>query len=47
MRFAGMSSIEAVPAAKRLRPVIDPIGGFPELLRRYDSIRDRQRQSKQ
>ena len=45
MRFAGMSSIEAVPTAKRLRPVIDPIGRFPELLRRFDAIRDRQRQA--
>ena len=44
MRYADMSALEAVPTAKRLRPVIDPIGRFPELLRRYDSIRDRERQ---
>ena len=42
MRYAGMSSLEAIPTAKRLRPVIDPIGRFPELLRRYDTIRDKE-----
>ena len=45
MHYAGMSSLEAVPTAKRLRPVIDPIGRFPELLRRYDTIRDQERKS--
>ena len=45
MHYANMSALEAVPTAKRLRPVIDPIGRFPELLRRYDAIRDKERQA--
>lgn len=36
MRFAGLSVVEAIPAAKRLRPIIDPIGDFPELLARIE-----------
>lgn len=36
MRFAGLSVAEAIPAAKRLRPIIEPIGGFPELLARIE-----------
>eukprot|EP00927_Polykrikos_kofoidii_P071207 TRINITY_DN67507_c0_g1_i1.p1 TRINITY_DN67507_c0_g1~~TRINITY_DN67507_c0_g1_i1.p1 ORF type:complete len:299 (+),score=30.15 TRINITY_DN67507_c0_g1_i1:60-956(+) len=32
MHFAQLSVGEAVPIAKRLRPIIDPIGGFPQLL---------------
>ena len=38
MHKAGLSAMEAVATAKKLRPVIDPIGRFPELLRRYECI---------
>merc|ERR1712151_3561 len=34
--FAGLSAREAVPVAKRCRPIIDPIGVFPELLAKLD-----------
>ncbi|CAE6946235.1 DUSP9, partial [Symbiodinium sp. KB8] len=36
MHFAGLSAKEAVPAAKRCRPIIDPIGDFPELLAKLE-----------
>ena len=44
MRYADMNGAEAVAAAKRLRPVIDPIGRFPQLISMYGTIRDRERQ---
>jgi len=34
---------EAVPMAKALRPAIDPIGSFPELLRLLDASLAKQR----
>lgn len=36
MHFAQLSNREAVPIAKRCRPIIDPIGDFPELLAKLD-----------
>lgn len=36
MHFAGLSAREAVPLAKRCRPIIDPIGSFPELLAKVE-----------
>lgn len=36
MHFAQLSNREAVPVAKRCRPIIDPIGNFPELLAKLD-----------
>jgi len=47
MREAGLSSNEAVATAKRLRPVIDPIGRFPDLLRQFDSLNESNRRAKQ
>lgn len=38
MYKAGLSAAAAVGAAKQLRPVIDPIGRFPELLRKFESL---------
>ena len=38
MYKAGLSAANAVAAAKQLRPVIDPIGRFPELLRKFESL---------
>jgi hypothetical protein len=32
MHFAHLPVCEAIPIAKRCRPIIDPIGGFPQLL---------------
>jgi predicted protein tyrosine phosphatase len=43
MREAGLSSMEAVATAKKLRPVIDPIGRFPELLRIFDVLNESRR----
>lgn len=40
MHKARMPVIEAVRAAKRLRPVIDPIGSLPQLLHGYEQARD-------
>lgn len=36
MYFANLSAREAVPVAKRCRPIIDPIGQFPELIDKLD-----------
>jgi len=36
MYFAGYNNRDVVPIAKRLRPIIDPIGDFPELLAKLD-----------
>lgn len=36
MHFAQLSNREAVPVAKRCRPIIDPIGDFPELLAKLE-----------
>jgi len=47
MREAGLSHMEAVATAKRLRPVIDPIGRFPELLRAFDFINEERRRTMQ
>ena len=41
MHKAGLSSMVAVATAKKLRPVIDPIGRFPDLLRRFDTIKQK------
>jgi len=40
MYKAGMPRMEAIRSAKKLRPVIDPIGGLPELLKRYEELRN-------
>jgi protein-tyrosine phosphatase len=39
MYYGGLSHTKAVATAKQLRPVIDPIGRFPQLLQRYDAAR--------
>jgi protein-tyrosine phosphatase len=44
MRYAAMSAEEAVDAARTLRPVIDPIGRFPQLLCRYQHVRENDEQ---
>jgi len=36
MHFASLGNREAVTTAKRCRPIIDPIGHFPELLAKLD-----------
>lgn len=36
MYFAELSAAEAVPVAKRCRPIIDPIGDFPQLLAKLE-----------
>lgn len=36
MYFANLSAQEAVPVAKKCRPIIDPIGQFPELIAKLD-----------
>lgn len=36
MHFAQLRAPEAVMLAKRCRPIIDPIGDFPELLAKFD-----------
>jgi hypothetical protein len=36
MHLCGLDSATAVPLAKKLRPAIDPIGSFPDLLRILD-----------
>jgi len=36
MYWAGYNNRDVVPIAKRLRPIIDPIGDFPELLAKLD-----------
>jgi len=36
MHFAKLPRSEAVPMAKRCRPIIDPIGDFPELLAKLE-----------
>lgn len=36
MRFRELRQAEATALARRLRPAINPIGGLPELLRRYE-----------
>ena len=43
MYKAGLSAMAAIAAAKRLRPVIDPIGRFPELLRQVEGLQDEKR----
>ena len=40
MRKTGLDRKAAVAAAKKLRPAIDPIGSFPELLKRYEEAKD-------
>ena len=35
----GLGVREAIRAAKVARPIIDPIGRFPELLKRYEAAR--------
>ena len=37
MHLCGIDSKTAVPMAKKLRPAIDPIGSFPDLLARLDA----------
>ena len=44
MHFAALDRPTAVTAAKRLRPIIDPIGHFPEFLRRLDALETQRRQ---
>jgi len=39
MKYANLSPNEAIPLAKSIRPVIDPIGTLPEILNRYDRAR--------
>ena len=39
MHLADLPDQEAIRTAKRLRPVIDPIGRFPDLLRRFNAMR--------
>jgi len=36
MHFANLTAREAVPVAKRCRPIIDPIGDFPELMAKLE-----------
>lgn len=36
MYFAGLPRDEAIQTAKKLRPIIDPIGDFPQLLARLE-----------
>lgn len=36
MHFARLTRNEAVPIAKRMRPIIDPIGDFPELMAKLE-----------
>mmetsp|Transcript_35637 Transcript_35637/g.87671 ORF Transcript_35637/g.87671 Transcript_35637/m.87671 type:complete len:207 (+) Transcript_35637:119-739(+) len=36
MHFCGMDMQSAITAAKKCRPVVDPIGGLPELLQKLD-----------
>eukprot|EP00929_Paragymnodinium_shiwhaense_P070739 TRINITY_DN35864_c0_g1_i1.p1 TRINITY_DN35864_c0_g1~~TRINITY_DN35864_c0_g1_i1.p1 ORF type:complete len:306 (+),score=24.52 TRINITY_DN35864_c0_g1_i1:161-1078(+) len=36
MYFAGLSARDAVPTAKRCRPIIDPIGQFPDLIAKVE-----------
>ena len=43
MHKCGLSAAAAVAAAKQLRPVIDPIGRFPELLRQFERINGQKR----
>lgn len=45
MMFCSWDSKQAVAAAKRLRPAIDPIGGFPELLQLLERARAGREQS--
>jgi len=39
MYKAGLGKVEAIKSAKKLRPVIDPIGGLPELLKHFEAHR--------
>jgi hypothetical protein len=39
MYKAQMGPAESISAAKKLRPVIDPIGSLPMLLKKYDELR--------
>jgi len=45
MYKANMAHQEAIRSAKKLRPVIDPIGGLPELLKRYEALRPAKQQA--
>lgn len=38
MWYGGMDAATAVASAKKLRPIIDPIGGFPLWLKRFESF---------
>ena len=42
MKYGGIPDVEsAIKSAKKLRPIIDPIGMLPELLNKYKEARDR------
>ena len=43
MHKCGFSAAAAVAAAKQLRPVIDPIGRFPELLRKFEGLNEQRK----
>ena len=45
MYKAGLSAMAAIAAAKRLRPVIDPIGRFPELLQKVQVLQDEKKRA--
>ena len=46
MHFAGLEPGAAIQTAKRLRPIIDPIGSLPELLLRLHKARSARMQTK-
>ena len=39
MHYCGLSADDAILAAKQLRPVINPIGNLPGILRHYEKHR--------
>ena len=40
--FLGLGAVDAVKYVKERRPIVDPIGGFPDLLSRLDlALRER------
>ena len=42
MHEASMDMRTAITSAKKLRPAIDPIGGLPELLARFEKARKKE-----
>ena len=39
MHFGNLPHPQAIKVAKMMRPIIDPIGSFPDLLKRVDTIK--------